>query len=219
MASVAPSPLSNLPRTVVNWQPVTLSDIGPDPSKVPIVSFTFPSIMIADPLTSVGDVGSGPDNKAAWWPYFQERHKLDALFWVQGHMLNHNVHGPGVPGNLVPISNTLNTNMSAMVEELVKKMVGQGKILRYVVQAHWEGSKSSSGFADITKHAETMRKTYGMKGVDAGGTLLWGEQFAPTRLSWEVYEYSNWPSKTLTQIALSRFGQNADQWNNHFPNK
>ena len=210
--------LSNLPTTVVNWKTVTLSDIGPNAS-IPQVSFTFPCMMVADPLTSVGDEGSGPDNKASWWPYFQERHKVDALFWVQGHMLNHHVHGPGVPDNLVPISNTLNTNMSSMVEELVKKMVGAGKILRYVVEAYWEGKRSSAGFADVAKHPEAMRAACGMRGDGNGGTLLWGEQFAPTRLSWEVYEYANWPMKTLTPIALSRFGHDASQWNNHFPNK
>ena len=218
MASSAfPSP-SSLPTTVVKWHPITLSDVGPTAS-VPSVSFTFPEIMVADPLTSVGDAGSAPNNKAAWWPYFQERHKVASLFWVQGHMLNHNVHGPGTPENLVPISGVLNTNMSAMVEEQVKKLVGQGKILRYSVQAHWEGHKSSMGIADAAKHPEAMRKTYGMRGDGNGGTLLWGEQFAPTRLSWELYEYTNWPMKTLKAIALSRYGHDASQWNNHFPNK
>ena len=217
MASIAfPSP--SLPTTVVNWHPITLSDVGPNPL-IPSVSFTFPAAMVADPLTSVGDAGSIPNNKAPWWPFFQERHRVDSLFWVQGHMLNHNVHGPGTPENLVPISGVLNTNMSAMVEELVKKLVGQGKILRYVVQAHWEGYMSTSGLADVSKHPATMRATYGMRGDGNGGTLLWGEQFAPTRLSWELYEYTNWHMKTLKPIALSRFGQDASQWNNHFPNK
>jgi hypothetical protein len=78
--------------------------------------------MIANPLTSnPGDYqGSPPNNKADWWPYFQKRHKLTKNFWVQGHLLNDKVHGPGVPENLVPISGTLNTNMEALVESFIK---------------------------------------------------------------------------------------------------
>jgi hypothetical protein len=174
--------------------------------------------MTADPLTSVGEKGSEPDNKSPWWPHFQVRHKAEALYWVQGHMLNHHVHGKGNTANLVPISNTLNTNMSAMVEELVKKMVDQGKILKYVVQAHWDGYKANDVPTDMLKHPENMRKICGIQGLDPDGKLLWGEQFAPTRLSWAVWEYTNWPLKTLKGIALSRYGgDDASQWNNNFP--
>src|SRR5579875_1674626 len=130
--------LPALPPTVVSYQYITLSDKSPDPTKFADLSFTLPLCMIADPLTSVGPAGSGPDNKSPWWPIFQSRHTIGPLFWVQGHMLNHNVHGPGTTANLVPISNTLNTNMRAMVEEEVKKRVAKGEVLRYVVNAHCE---------------------------------------------------------------------------------
>lgn len=216
MASHPIPPPSSLPPTVLKWTVITLSDIGPN-AWTPKVSFTFPRCMEADPLTSVGPKGWEPDGKASWWPYYQERHKLSPLFWVQGHMLNQLVHGRGTPMNLVPISNTLNTNMSAMVEERVKKMVDAGKILRYVVYAHWEGKMSTGGTPHVLEHPEAIRKAYGIKGVDPNGTLLWGEQFAPTRLSWEVYEYTNWPMKTLKQIVLSESGYDRSQWNNHFP--
>jgi hypothetical protein len=132
-------------------------------------------------------------------------------------MLNHNVHGPGTPENLVPISNTLNTNMSAMVEELVKKLVSAGRVLRYVVEAHWDGAGGI--FPDPTKHPEAMRRICGIRGLDADGTLLWGEQFAPTRLSWEVYQYTDFMNGVVQPIALSRYGHDATQWNNHFPHK
>jgi hypothetical protein len=220
MASIiAPLSTSALPKTEASATFITLSDLNSQFATPTMISFTFPQVMTADPLTSVGDDGSEPDNKSPWWPFFQGRHKLSGLYWVQGHMLNHNVHGPGTTNNLVPISNTLNTNMSAMVEELVKKMVNQGKILRYVVQAHWDGFKASGALGDMVKHPEAMRKIYGIHGVDADGALLWGEQFAPTRLSWEVWEYTDWNLKTLKPIALSRYGGDASQWNNNFPGK
>lgn len=220
MSSFAPfGSSSNLPETEVEIRFITLTDISPNTAISPTVSFTFPQMMIADPLTSVGKDGSEPDNRAPWWPYFQQRHRQDIRFWVQGHMLNHNVHGPGIPQNLVPISNTLNTNMSAMVEERVKEKVKAGKILKYVVQAHWEGHRVSAGFYDPWRHPEAMRRACGMLGDGEGGSLLWGEQFAPTRLSWELYEYTNWHTRAYTAIAFSRYGHAADQWNNHFPHR
>src|SRR5262249_50992607 len=99
--------------------------------------------MEANPLTDVAPNdptirGSGPDNKALWWPTFQKRHTMGPLFWVQGHLLNDNIWGPGDPRNLVPISNTLNTNMLNLVEAMVKKSVSQGKIVKYVVNVHWD---------------------------------------------------------------------------------
>src|SRR5665213_944757 len=100
MASHPISPPSSLPPTVLKWTVITLSDVGPN-AWTPQVSFTFPRCMEADPLTSVGPKGWEPDGKASWWPYFQERHKLSPLFWVQGHMLNQIVHGRGTPMNLV----------------------------------------------------------------------------------------------------------------------
>ena len=206
------SPAIAFPNTSVNSTFISLTDINPTLGTT--VTFRFPKQMVADPLTISGAAGSEPNGKAAWWPYFQQRHSTGP-YWVQGHMLNHNVHGQGVPDNLVPISNALNTNMSAIVEEQVKNLVSQGKILRYVVTAHWEGAGGI--LPDVSKHPEGMRKVYGIQGVDPDGTLLWGEQFAPTRLSWELHEYTDFKNRVVKLVALSRFGQDASQWNNNFP--
>ena len=61
-------------------------------------------------------------------------------------MLNDNIHGPGEPKNLVPISNTLNTNMLGIVERFVKAAVNQSRVLYYEVEAHWEGATSQELF-------------------------------------------------------------------------
>lgn len=209
-------PAAKLPTTNFFLSTITLSDSHPVTKQSS--TFTFPRQMIADPLTSEGPAGWEPDAKASWWPYFQQRHKTVNLFWVQGHMLNHLLHGPGTPNNLVPISNTLNTNMSALVEEIAKALVGKGKVLRYVVTAHWDGHRSSKGATELD-HPRLVRETYGLKGIKdtngIEGTLLWGEQFAPTRLSWELYEKS--ATGALTPVALSDRTGGSDQWMNHYP--
>lgn len=51
-----------------------------------------------------------PLPKGSALPFYQALHQIRNN-WVQGHMLNDNIHGPGEPKNLVPITGTLNTNM------------------------------------------------------------------------------------------------------------
>jgi hypothetical protein len=197
------------PATIVTWTSVTLSDQHPTLGKL---QFTFPRKMEANPLTDVAPTdptirGSQPDNTALWWPNFQVRHQSGPLFWVQGHMLNDNIWGPGNPRNLVPISNTLNTNMLNLVEKEVKQAVKAGKMLKYVVEANWDQTPAKT------------REVYGL--VADGGSLNWGEQFAPTRLSWELYELNFCPiTKTLLSSPLSHgspWYDDPSQWMNHFP--
>ena len=183
------------PETRVVWTPITLEDTHPKTAER--LQFTFPRKMEAFLTTTppTGFRGSAPDGKAAWWPYFQQRHQLHGSFWVQGHMLNDNVYGPGVPGNLVPICSYLNTTMEALVEGVVKQLLGQGKALQYVVEAHWEG-----GGSNPQNHPRATRQAYGLIDVDDDGTLYWGEQFAPTRLSWALWL---WNVDPLTGQLLS----------------
>src|SRR5262249_22816766 len=151
----------------------TLSDVHPVNGPV---SFSFPSKMVARPLSKANmGRGSAPDGKAPWWPFFQERHKTHPNYWVQGHMLNDNIGGPGHPWNLVPISNTLNSNMCTIVERFAKEAIlNLGLTVEYIVNAHWEaGISHNLGVPSIT-HVEAMKQRY--------PSLNWGEQFAPTRL-------------------------------------
>lgn len=205
-ASVAPI---TMPATKVLWSNVTLTDTHPT---LGTLNFTFPYRMEAFPLTHVAPAdptirGSGPDNKALWWPTFRKRHTTGPLFWVQGHLLNDNIWGPGDPRNLVPISNTLNTNMLNLVEVEVKKRVGRGEILRYIVTAHWDIPPSN------------IRNAFGL--VDDGtGSLNWGEQFAPTRLAWELYKINTDILGNIVSTPLqhgSSWYSDTSQWMNHYP--
>jgi hypothetical protein len=198
------------PATNVVWRYVTLTDNHP---KLGQLSFTLPYEMEANPLSDVPSVdptirGSGPDDKALWWPYFQKRHKSGPLFWVQGHLLNDNIWGPGDPRNLVPISNTLNTNMLNLVEKAVKTAVGNGLIVKYVVRVHWAQTPAKT------------REAFGL--VDDGtGSLNWGEQFAPTHLSWELYQFNLCPHTGVLLSSPLKHGSawysDPTQWMNHFP--
>lgn len=276
-----PLPKGNalLPKTKVYWQMITLSDRHPQTHQW--TTFSFPRRMIAFPLTLMGPAGSGPDNRSPWWPYFQARHKIRNNYWVQGHMLNDNIHGPGESKNLVPITGTLNTNMLGIVERFVKTAVAEGRVIYYEVTAHWEGatalqvleSSKKTNFPTLfTQMAQqqTQAVTAGTQAVaqgDAvrfpnrkvtkvtyenpfasasvaptremlhpakvrqdcgllsdGGSLLWGEQFAPTRLSWVVKESTNWktagdwsPSSHAMNDLVASWQLRSDDWYNNFP--
>ena len=238
-----------LPATKVQYLRVaSFADVHPDPGKATV--FTFTRTMIAWPLTSLGPPGSEPNNKAAWWPYFQQRHKHHGgLYWVQGHLLNHKVHGPGEPHNLVPISNTTNTNMEAIVESFAKKLVDDGRVLWYEVHAHFDGAialkewppeilqRTKALEQALTKtkhptpelkelaHPQYIRRAYGLVGSKTQpGSLLWGEQFAPTRLSWALYESTNWkgaPDWDASHHVLKKIARSEhispEGWYNTFP--
>lgn len=265
-----------LPKTKVYWEMITLSDR--DPSTKQWSTFTFPRRMIAWPLTLEGPAGTGPDNKSAWWPYFQKRHQIRNNYWVQGHLLNDNIHGPGEPKNLVPITGTLNTNMLGIVERFVKTAVSNSKVIYYEVKAHWEGATQQELFESSQKthlmqqmamhqmdaiqtesvamkiaeakkfpkrkiskisfdnpfagntftptremlHPAKVRQNYEL--ISDGGTLVWGEQFAPTRLSWIVRESTNWqtagdwnPANHAMSDLVASWQLRSEDWYNNFP--
>jgi hypothetical protein len=87
------------------------------------------------PLLSIdpgGMAGSRPTQEPPLWRAVNVR----AGTYIRGHLLNHHLFGPGNVGNLVPITGSLNTTMSARVEEPLKTAVlQQNKIIAYSVEA------------------------------------------------------------------------------------
>jgi hypothetical protein len=99
--------------------------------------------------------------------------------------------------------------MLNLVEKVVKEYVKKGLILKYIVTAHWDQTP------------QVTRKNYGLLQLDQGGSLIWGEQFAPTRLSWEVFQLNVCPTTNVILSTPLLTGSNwypdTSQWNNHFP--
>ena len=147
-------------------------------------TYTFPLAMRACPLTLNGPPGSAPDSKATWWSncFSTKAANWHKRAWVQGHLLNHHIHGPGVPKNLVPITDELNRIMEKWAEKVIKDEVLKKKlILDYRVTVLWlAGSKVGSYHPvgsgqrhadDICKNLDNHKK---------------GECMAPTALKWEA---------------------------------
>jgi len=97
----------------------------------------------AEPLShkppTNGWTGSQPGDGNQFWKEVNQR----SYTYVQGHLLNHHLYGPGIDVNLVPISRTLNSRMSSKVEEQLKgRVLEQNKVISYeinVVFGTWPG--------------------------------------------------------------------------------
>jgi len=90
-----------------------------------LTNHVFTRRMLAFPLTINGPAGSQPDGKSSWWTkYFNTMATGHAKrAWVQGHLLNHHIHGPGIADNLVPITDQLNRIMEKWAESVVKDAI------------------------------------------------------------------------------------------------
>ncbi|HEX3085850.1 MAG TPA: DNA/RNA non-specific endonuclease, partial [Pyrinomonadaceae bacterium] len=74
------------------------------------------SILSINPGTYAG---SAPHQTNPLWHAVNQRTNA----YVQGHLLNHHLHGKGENENMVPIARTTNSTMSARVEEKVKEAI------------------------------------------------------------------------------------------------
>jgi hypothetical protein len=94
------------------------------------------SKMVANPLTSRPGTTIGSDaTSGVWNPY------------VEGHLLNHLLHGPAKYENLAPFSRSMNTTHSKNVEEPLKRMVfNEGRYFKYTVVTAPENATKTDEF-------------------------------------------------------------------------
>lgn len=102
--------------------------------------------------------GSAPKDYAPIWENLADlgsglNKKVRKDWYVQGHLLNHNVGGPGMRFNLTPITKQANNNHKAAVETDIKTNVGKGMVLYYVVTplSAWGASEKFDRLATLEK--------------------------------------------------------------------
>lgn len=130
--------------------PETKFETSPNFQSYSAQGSTLGKKMVASILTlkpPVGeDAGSSP---IAFSPLFVEVNKRSGTY-IQGHLLNHHVHGPGTAKNLVPITRSVNDEMESYAESKVKKAVlNEKKVVRYEVWPTFANS-SHQGFPGRT---------------------------------------------------------------------
>ena len=95
-------------------------------------------------------VGGAPSVEPAWWPHGAD---IAAPFFrnymVQGHLLNHQIGGPGnTMANLTPITRSANTMHEKKIESAVKQHVAEGdRVVDYHVYADYSKAPKASELA------------------------------------------------------------------------
>jgi len=85
-------------------------------------------------LSSLHKAGSQPSDDAPIWKDLGSL--VGTKNYVQGHLLNHNLGGPGLRFNLTPINKRANSRHHAIVERDIKRMVlTEKKVVFYEVKA------------------------------------------------------------------------------------
>ena len=202
---------ASLPLTHVEYSNV----VNLQPPCDPGTTHRFTGRMLAFPLTLNGPPGSAPNGRSTWWSkYFNTRATGHARrAWVQGHLLNNLVHGPGKEENLVPITDELNRIMEKWAEKFVKEQVAQRKVLKYEVTVQWmagmPAGSSSDWQGNAARHPQAMHAAF--------DNLQTGECLAPTSLSWKAWEV-NWNGQAWAEGPPIKFGGYEGIENGVFPN-
>ncbi len=89
-------------------------------------------------LTKNGQGGSIPNETNKFYNILFKRKKKNGIYYVRGHMLNDNVHGPGKLKNLTPLSVKGNKNHLQTAEKFVKVAVNAGAVVRYTITAKYD---------------------------------------------------------------------------------
>ncbi|CQR59545.1 eCIS core domain-containing protein [Streptomyces leeuwenhoekii] len=91
--------------------------------------------------------GSAPQEQPSWWPKGGATGTWFQNFMVQGHLLNHNVGGPGVMKNMTPITASANSAHHAKVEKSVKdEVLNKGHVVEYDVKADYSTHPAAKDF-------------------------------------------------------------------------
>lgn len=114
----------------------------------------------AAPLTlrqpTNGWTGSQPADTSRFWQSVNQHTNT----YIRGHLLNHNLFGPGRDENMTPIhGDKLNKPMSSQVEETVKaKVLDENKVISYEVEAVYGAwSPAYTGIPEENNLATGMR--------------------------------------------------------------
>ncbi|MFD4666567.1 eCIS core domain-containing protein [Streptomyces halstedii] len=91
--------------------------------------------------------GSAPQEQPSWWPKGGATGTWFQNFMVQGHLLNHNVGGPGVMKNMTPITASANSEHHAKVEKKFKdEVLNKGHVVEYFVEADYSTHPAAKDF-------------------------------------------------------------------------
>jgi hypothetical protein len=106
----------------------------------------FAVSMQVKPLTKIGPAGSRPTPAvhAVYDKLNKRRQSGGASYYIRGHLLNEQLHGPGQWTNMTPLSRSGNSQHESQVESQVKTAVDTGAIVEYSVTPQYSGQPNKS---------------------------------------------------------------------------
>jgi hypothetical protein len=130
--------------------------------------------MVADPLSidPGGHMGSKPvaSETKLWKNVRAHKTPGGASHYIQGHLLNHHLHGAGIWKNMAPIARTTNTKMERDTEGGLKDdgpegqvkmaVLGKNQVVRYEVEMVYSGKHNKT---PKTKAEEELPRKIKMK--------------------------------------------------------
>ena len=159
-------------------------------------AYRFAGLALAEPLTRRGKPGSEPTvSNNPYWQRLRRRKQGNRTYYVRGHLINHNVHGPGNTWeNLTPITQEANRRHEREVESKVKQAVDQGQTLSYEVKAEYGRRVNTSLLSAIERDVRADARTKALR-----KDIVEAEQALPLRLVCTVKRkqgqgYENWIS-------------------------
>jgi hypothetical protein len=133
---------------------------------------------------SGGSRGSEPADDPPIWKAVQIR-KSDnnKRAYVQGHLLNHNVHGPGKRFNMTPITYTANANHKTGIEKDVKsRVLDKKQVVFYQVEAVYGGHAASSDYTELKGKSRNPVEDQQLKLMEADRKLCTKFKFTAHQL-------------------------------------
>jgi Domain of unknown function (DUF4157) len=114
--------------------------------------------------------GSAPSVRPSWWAAMMADPGTDKAWvsnnLVQGHLLNHNLGGPGDDmRNLTPFAKSTNSQHHSYVEKAAKDIKARGNILHYAVSVDYSKSPPSAWFGGKIAAAYLAKFPAGIKCV------------------------------------------------------
>jgi len=167
---------------------------------------------------SGGSVGTEPsDNPPVNEAVKDRKNDHNSKAYVQGHLLNHNVHGPGKRFNMTPITYTANDEHKRGIEEEVKnRVLGKGpyskkQVIFYKVTADYGNHAESPDYVKLKNNeprSDKEQKQFEM--MEADRKLCTGFKFEAHQLT---------PKDDGTFKKGTDFGKNYKAVKNEIPKK
>jgi hypothetical protein len=138
---------SPVPSSVIKYGSVTSKQGG---------KYAEAQILSSD---SGGSKGTEPADDPPIWSAVQERKSDDnKRAYVQGHLLNHNVHGPGKRFNMTPITYSANAEHKEGIEKEIKeRILDNDEVVSYKVTAEYGDHPESADYKRLSSKPEADR--------------------------------------------------------------